>query len=213
MSGRAFCGPYLGAFFTRKCSTPRPLLGAPACWRLSPLGLLHMETPAPCALHFGPRVGTLGIQCPRIARVPPGAKNQAAAPREVAFAPNTFQKPFLKRPLPFTNTQTAEHPGGPISTNARGEPHPSGAPYKKPIPNSRFFGVAPRPDTPLCFRFTCSKNHQHLSTLAPSPLIGLFTFHFFRQKLELFLPPLISGAQPLPICSVVGTERPWGLRS
>lgn len=187
MSGDRPCGPYLGAsnegaqFTRRRCSapslleahTPRPPLGAfsrgGVCSTLSSLR---------------PARGNLAraLKRPQDCSGNSGGKNQAAAPREVAFAPSTFKNHFEPAPPP-SPTHKRPSPGGPISTNAREEPHPSGAPYKKPIPNSRFLGVHKRPDTPLRLRFHVLQESPELGTFAPSPLIGLFTFSIFSAKI------------------------------
>lgn len=98
----------------------------------------------------------------------------------------------LNRPQNCSGT-----PGGPISTNARGEPHPSGAPYKKPNPNSRFFGVAQRPDTPLRFRFHALQESPAVKRPRPVSFDWPFHFSIFPPKIgTFFTPPLFQAPNP-----------------
>ena len=117
---------------------PRPPLGAFAWRRLLPALLAS----ARAWVHWA-------FNAPELLGYPRGQKSSRRPLGRWRLPRAHFKNHFETAPLPFTSAQTAEPPGAQFPQTLEGNPHPSGAPYKKPIPNSRFFGVAQRPDTPL----------------------------------------------------------------
>lgn len=174
-----FCG--------EKAFIPRPQFGA-----------FRVGASAPCSLRFGPRVGTLGIEPPpELLRHPRGQKSSRRPLGRWRLPRAHFKNHFENRPSPSPAHKRPSTPGGPISTNARGEPHPSGAPYKKPNPNSRFFGVAQRPDTPLRFRFHALQESPAVKRPRPVSFDWPFHFSIFPPKIgTFFTPPLFQAPNP-----------------
>lgn len=190
------------ALLRGKSIHPAALAWRPACWRRTRRGL----SSAPFA--WGRLLPALfasarawvhwALNRPQNCSGTPGGKNQAAAPLGRWRLPRAhFKNHFENRPSPSPAHKRPSTPGGPISTNARGEPHPSGAPYKKPNPNSRFFGVAQRPDTPLRFRFHALQESPAVKRPRPVSFDWPFHFSIFPPKIgTFFTPPLFQAPNP-----------------
>lgn len=193
MPGRYPCGPYLGASARKKHSSRGPSLAPSLLEAHAPrpqFGAFRVGASAPCSLRFGPRVGTLGIEPPpELLRHPRGQKSSRRPLGRWRLPRAHFKNHFENRPSPSPAHKRPSTPGGPISTNARGEPHPSGAPYKKPNPNSRFFGVAQRPDTPLRFRFHTLQESPAVKHPRPVSFDWPFHFSIFPPKIGTFFTP------------------------
>lgn len=193
MPGRYPCGPYLGASAGEKHSSRGPSLAPSLLEAHAPrpqFGAFRVGASAPCSLRFGPRVGTLGIEPPpELLRHPRGQKSSRRPLGRWRLPRAHFKNHFENRPSPSPAHKRPSTPGGPISTNARGEPHPSGVPYKKPNPNSRFFGVAQRPDTPLRFRFHALQESPAVKRPRPVSFDWPFHFSIFPPKIGTFFAP------------------------
>lgn len=131
-AGEIPCGPYLGASAGEKHSSRGPSLAPSLLEAHAPrpqFGAFRVGASAPCSLRFGPRVGTLGIEPPpEMLRHPRGQKSSRRPLGRWRLPRAHFKNHFENRLSPSPAHKRPSTPGGPISTNARGEPHPSGAP-------------------------------------------------------------------------------------